>query len=310
MRFLIIAPVRAEHTKGVEISCLWGLSCVTIQSLNFEQQKHEMSDLNSDDPWRDLEYSFGRRLFYYWMMTWGSVMTVLSSVGFVLTQTIFRKKDLFTWWSRFWSRSMFAGTGIRVEYVRRVELDCRSSYVFASNHQVLVDIPILSVAIPCSFGFVAKSELGRVPFLGQAIQHSPSVFVDSSNARKSYESIKIAGKRIRAGTSVIIYPEGERTYRRDLLPFQRGAFILALEAGVPIVPVTILDAYQIFNEQTKLARPGVVRVVVGRPINLEGLTRADIPEVMTNVRQEIERQFNFDNEIPMETNVLDESIRR
>jgi len=254
--------------------------------------------VNTDHSQEELEFSIGRRLFYYWAMAWGCVITVVSTSGYLLSRLVIRNtrfdhSGFFHWWNAFWARSMFVGTGIRIERRQRADLDCDMSYVFVSNHQILLDIPLMALAISCPFGYVAKSDLARVPFLGAALKKSPSVFVDPSNPRKSYESIKAAGEHIRKGTSVIVFPEGSRTYQKELIPFQRGAFHLALEAGVPIVPITILDAYRLFNERTRLARPGIVRVVVGKPIPLDGLSRADLPELMDKVRDEIVSQFDF-----------------
>jgi 1-acyl-sn-glycerol-3-phosphate acyltransferase len=134
------------------------------------------------------------------------------------------------------------------------------------------------------FGWVAKAELGRVPFLGWAIKASPSVFVDRSQPRKSVESIHTAAEKIRGGVSVAIFPEGSRSYSGELGPFMRGAFVLAIEAGVPVVPVTIKNAHELFNEKTKLARPGTLHITVGKPIAIDGWTRSDIPRLMEEVR--------------------------
>lgn len=230
-------------------------------------------------------------MFYYWVLLWGGLMTVIATSGSILTYLIIPNRGSFRWWSIFWGRSMFLGMGIRIRTERWARLDCSIPYVFASNHQILLDIPINAIAVPCPFGFVAKAELKRMPFVGQAIRHSPSVFLDRSSPRKSLESMQRAGDTIRNGHSVIIFPEGARSYRRELLPFKKGTFLLALEAGVPIVPITILDAYLVFNEKNKLARPGTIHVVVGEPISLDGMTRRDIPDLMTRVYTEIEAEL-------------------
>jgi len=218
-------------------------------------------------------------------------MTVISAIGYVVSELLTRHRSVFHAWSVFWSRSILLGTGIRLECSQSSALDCGRSYVFAANHQIMLDIPLVSLAIDCPFGFVAKAELAGVPFLGQAIRSSPSVFVDRTDPRSTYRSMQQAGENIRGGTSVIIFPEGARSYERGIGPFQKGAFLLALEAGVPIVPVTILDAFQVQNENRRMARPGVVHIVIGAPIPLEGLTRKDLPELMNTVRQAIERPF-------------------
>ncbi len=221
-------------------------------------------------------------------------MTVISATGYVISQLIVRRRGVFRWWTNFWARSIFAGIGIRIACKHLHELDCSASYVFVCNHQILLDIPLAALAIKCPFAYVSKAGLARVPFLGQAIRYSPSVFVDRSNPRRSYESIKRAGEQIRNGTSVIIYPEGARSYERALQPFMKGAFLLALEAGVSIVPVTILDAYDVLNERKHLARPGLVHVVVGKPIALCGTTRSELPALMEKVYRAIEDQFDME----------------
>jgi len=220
-------------------------------------------------------------------------MTVISATGYVISQLIVRRRGVFRWWTIIWARSIFTGIGISIACKQLRELDCDTSYVFVCNHQILLDIPLAALAIKCPFAFVSKAGLARIPFLGQAIRYSPSVFVDRSNPRRSFDSIKRAGNHIRNGTSVIIYPEGKRSYERAMQPFMKGAFLLALEAGVPIVPVTILDAYQVLNERKHLARPGVVHVVVGQPISLQGITRSELPALMEKVHLEIELQFDL-----------------
>jgi 1-acyl-sn-glycerol-3-phosphate acyltransferase len=224
-----------------------------------------------------------RGVFYYWVLLWGGIITGLATIGSVLTQVLTRRADWFGWWARLWGKSMFLGMGIRVRTSADAELDPDTSYVFVSNHQNLLDIPVLAVVLDCPFGYVAKAELARVPFLGLALRYSPSVFLERSTPRKSYESMKKAGETIRKGLSVVIFPEGARSYCRELLPFRKGALLLALEAGVDIVPITIIDGYEVIDESRKLAAPGVIHVHMGAPISLEGRTRTDIQEVLESI---------------------------
>lgn len=239
----------------------------------------------------------GSRLFFYWCAVWASLMTIVSAVGSISHQAISSNKGVFRTWSRFWSRSMFAGMGIRVKSDVRATLDADKAYVFVSNHQVAIDIPVVSLAIPCPFGWVAKAELARTPFLGPAVRASPSVFIDRSHPKKSIESMRIAGQRIRDGLSVIIFPEGARSHGPELAPFKRGAFQLAIEAGVPIVPVTILNGWQVFNEKHGRARPGRVHVVIGEPIVLDGTGRQQMDALMTQVRTVMERELDVWNRV-------------
>jgi len=184
------------------------------------------------------------------------------------------------------------GMAIRVKTTQRVPLDVTKAYVFAINHQVALDIPAVGIGIPCPFGWVAKAELASVPFLGASIKNSPSVFIDRSHPKKSVESMRVAAARIRTGLSVAIFPEGSRSHSSTLQDFKRGAFMLAIEAGVPVVPVTILNALDLFNEKTHLARPGTMQIIIGEPINIEGWTRADIPRLMTEVHDVMQRELD------------------
>jgi len=173
--------------------------------------------------------------------------------------------------------------GIRVRAEGLAHLDGTAPCVLVANHQNGLDIPVVADCLPVPFGFVAKAELERVPFLGAALRYSPSVFVTRSDPRRSLESMRRAAARIRAGSSVLVFPEGARSYDGQMSAFQKGAFQLAVESGVPIVPVTILDGPAVFNEKRRVSRPGVIHVVVHAPIPLEGLTRRDVPELMERV---------------------------
>jgi 1-acyl-sn-glycerol-3-phosphate acyltransferase len=241
---------------------------------------------------RPLTPTIGRRLFFIWAALWAVISTIFSTIGSVTHNVLSKDIRAFRLWSRIWGRSMTLGMAIRVKTTQRVPLDESGAYVFAINHQVALDIPAVGIGIPCPFGWVAKAELANVPFLGSSIKNSPSVFIDRSHPKKSIESMRVAGERIRKGLSVAIFPEGSRSHSAELQEFKRGAFMLAIEAGVPVVPVTILNALDLFNEKTKLARPGTMHIIIGEPIHIEGWTRSDIPRLMDEVRAVMQRELD------------------
>lgn len=224
------------------------------------------------------------RVFFGWSLFWITISTVLCSVGYLASRVFDRSTRNFAWWTAAWARMMFFFMGVRVVCEGGDRIDPSGPVVLAANHQNGLDIPLVSLALPIAFGFVAKAELARVPFLGAAIRFSPSVFVDPTEPRRTLESMRRAGAEIRSGSSVLVFPEGARSYDGKLAEFRRGAFQLALEAGVPIVPVTIVDAVCVFDERAKVARPGTIRVVVHEPVSLDGMTRRQLPEIMDRVR--------------------------
>lgn len=218
-------------------------------------------------------------------MLWAALVTIICSTGTVVTMWVTSNPRAFNFWSTVWGVGMTAGMGIGIRTRLAVPLPKDQPYVFAINHQVALDIPAVGSAIPVPFGWVAKAELERVPFLGAAIRSSPSVFIDRSHPKRSIETMKVAGERIRNGVSVAIFPEGSRSHSTELGDFKRGAFLLAIEAQVPVVPVTIVNGPELFNEKTRTARPGMMRIEVGEPIDIQGWTRADIPRLMEAVRE-------------------------
>lgn len=225
-----------------------------------------------------------QRLFFLWAVFWVALMTVVCGVGTVLNMWLTSNLRVFNMWSKIWGIGITAGMGIRIRTRFLEPLNPDRPYVFAINHQVALDIPAVGSAIPVPFGWVAKAELKKIPFLGQAIQSSPSVFIDRSHPKRSIETMRVAGEQIRKGVSVAIFPEGSRSHSAQLGSFKRGAFLLAIEAQVPVVPVTVVNAHRLFNEKTKRARPGIMEIQVGRPIDIEGWDRGDIPKLMDEVR--------------------------
>lgn len=224
---------------------------------------------------------------------WGglvlSVATPVFATGAVCSYAIWKTPRSYGRWARGWARTLSIGAGMPVHVHFRSEIDTSKPVVYVANHQNAFDIPAMILGMPHDVGFMAKAALQHAPALGFALKYSPSVFVDRSDPRKAVQSLKEAGEKIRGGNAVVIFPEGCRTYSDGLLPFMRGAFLLAVEAGVPIVPVTLLDSYKRLDERHAVLVPGHVHLVVDAPIPLEGKTRQDVPALMDEV-YEIMRQ--------------------
>lgn len=219
-------------------------------------------------------------------------------MGFVTAHLIRPHPKTFRWWAKVWGRWILRGMAISVSVKERKHIDPSQTYLFLVNHQNALDIPVMTVALNHTFGFVAKAALQGVPFLGAAIRSSPSVFVNQREPRKSLDSLKKAGRCIREGSSVLIFPEGERQFCNKIGPFKKGAFVLAVEAHVPIVPVTIVDGYRVLDERRWVSHPGTIHVVVGEPISMEGSARKDIPEIMKAVRETMKRELNSGSALP------------
>jgi 1-acyl-sn-glycerol-3-phosphate acyltransferase len=138
--------------------------------------------------------------------------------------------------------------------------------MFIGNHASLFDPPLMISTLPCHPVFVAKRELIRVPFLGWVIWLAGFIFIDRSRVQASRRSLMEAAQRIRAGQSIVAFPEGTRSRDGGLLPFKKGPFHLAFEANVPLVPFAIRGGPAILPKGTWRVRGGVYRIRVGTPL--------------------------------------------
>ena len=217
--------------------------------------------------------TLGRRLYFAWVILCAGFFTVTMSPGVVLHSALRPGARTFCAWMRPWARSILGACGFTLRVEERAPVP--EPVVFAVNHQNAVDIPVISAALPVPFVYGAKAELKRWPFVGWVLDKSACLFIDRSGPKKALASLREAAERIRGGASVVLFPEGGRSWRHGLLPFMKGPFVLAIESGVPLVPVAIVGNTGVLDEKAKAARPGEIRVVLGEPIPTAGLSRRD-----------------------------------
>jgi 1-acyl-sn-glycerol-3-phosphate acyltransferase len=186
--------------------------------------------------------------------------------------------------ARLWSRTLLGFAGVKLTVDWRTRLDEKTPYVFMANHLSTVDIWALFAALPLRLRMIAKKQLARIPIFGWAMWAGRFIFIDRANAVAARRSIEEAKRRIRGGENVLLFPEGTRSRTGELGPFKKGGFHLALDAGVPIVPVAISGAREAMPAGSLLLRPGHVRIVVCEPISTTGLGDADREMLLEKVR--------------------------
>jgi 1-acyl-sn-glycerol-3-phosphate acyltransferase len=138
--------------------------------------------------------------------------------------------------------------------------------LFIGNHASLFDPPLMISTLPCRPVFIAKRELAWVPFLGWVIWLADFIFIDRGGRGTARKSLEKAAARIRTGQSIVAFPEGTRTLDGRLLPFKKGSFFLAFEAGVPVVPFAIYGGLETLPKGTWRVRGGPYRITVGAPL--------------------------------------------
>ena len=190
-----------------------------------------------------------------------------------------------------WAKSLVRGAGIelRTENVERIQPDQR--YIFVANHYSYLDIPCIFAAIPQPIRFMAKASLFKIPIFGWSLVRAGFIPIDRQNRRTAVKSFDLAAERIRKGNTIVIFPEEGRTRERTMRPFQRGAFLLALKAGRPIVPIAIDGTYDVFPATRWRVTPGRVTIRVGTPIVTEGLTLRAKEQLLTESRAQIEKML-------------------
>jgi len=215
-----------------------------------------------------------------WSIFWISTALVLG--------TLFRDPSLpLRFARRFWAPGMlwFSGAKLRVTGLPETGWDQPAIYVM--NHQSTLDIPAAFAVLPVDLRFIAKHTLRKVPFLGWYMSWTGMVFVDRSNSTQAVGTLNAAAERVRGGISLLAYPEGTRSRDGSILPFKKGPFVLALQAGVPIVPVVIAGSLRVMPSGLKPLQPGVVRIAIGAPIPTADLSMGQREELVRRARDSV-----------------------
>jgi 1-acyl-sn-glycerol-3-phosphate acyltransferase len=177
---------------------------------------------------------------------------------------------------RRWSRRIVRAAGVEVTLEGAHNLSPDAPAILVPNHQSWFDVWTLTGWLPVDFCFVAKKELETIPVFGAAWQACGHISIDRSDRQHAIASLERAGQVMRERRpTVIMFAEGTRSRTGELLPFKKGAFVLALETGVPIVPAAILGSRDVMPKGSFRIRKGRVRLRIGQPIPVEGLTLAD-----------------------------------
>ncbi len=204
-----------------------------------------------------------------------------------LTSSLFEKRGYFAHWcARTWSRLILATTGVRVHAVGVERLVPNGTYVFVSNHQSIYDIPILFWTLPHQLRIIAKESLGRFPFLGWHLRRTGHMLVDRRRPDRG-KIFSWAGRLHADGLSLIVFPEGTRSRDGRVARFKGGSFYLALEAGLPVVPISIVGSRHVMLKGRLATYPGDVTVIVHEPIDTQALAGSDPREFAERVRQVI-----------------------
>ncbi len=219
---------------------------------------------------------------------WTIVGTIIFGLTAILVSFFSKTGNSVHHVARLWGRSILWVSGLRVQVVGLENIDASRSAIYMSNHQSNFDIPVFFSALPIQFRWLAKAELFKIPIFGQGMRGAGYISVDRRDTKSAIRSLGRAAQSVREGTSVLIFPEGTRSSDGALLPFKSGGFVLAVDAGVPIVPMAVHGTFDVMPKGRKIIRRQAVRLVVRPPIDASAYTRKTKNELMESVRAAIQ----------------------
>src|ERR1043165_3095407 len=232
--------------------------------------------------------SFVRRLHYWWSLFVAGALLVLLRPPILLFSWLVNKHELVYPWALFGARNWLRLSGVRVK-VRGLELlDPKQTYVFVSNHRSYLDTAAMFVFTGRRIGLLAKKELLKVPVLGVGMGFVNVMAIDRTNRESAIRTTEAAARRIQSGVSFAVFVEGTRAKPGELLPFKKGAFYMARQAGVPVVPVAIKNSDVLMGKGTGEARAGTLEMVLLAPVETAGVeSDEDMNQLIASVRASI-----------------------
>ena len=235
-----------------------------------------------------------RRLHYWWSLfvAGGLLLTVGPPVLFVAW--LREKHELVYPWALFGARNWLRLSGMTVRVAGHEHLDPEQTYVFISNHRSYLDTATIFAYTGRRVGVLAKKELLKVPIMGFGMGYVNIMAIDRSNRERALQTVEAATARIRSGRSFAVFAEGKRAKPGEFLPFKKGAFYMAAQAGVPIVPVAMKNTDDLMGKGTGEARSGTIEMVMLPPVSTTGFsTDEDMVRLVSHVHSLIGQQLGI-----------------
>lgn len=232
------------------------------------------------------------RLHYWWSLFVAGALLVIFGVPVLLVAWLAGKPELVYPWAIFGGRNWLRLSGMKVCVKGTEFLDPKQTYVFIANHRSYLDTATLFVYTGRRIGLLAKKELLKVPILGYGMGFVNIMAIDRSNRERALETTTAATERIRSGISFGVFAEGTRAKPGQFLKFKKGAFYMAVQAGVPIVPVAIKNTDVLMGKGTGQSKPGTIEMLLLPPVATEGLSSdGDVQRLVQHIHTAIAREL-------------------
>ena len=188
-----------------------------------------------------------------------------------------------------WARTLCALSLVRVSVQGSENIDPKASYIFVANHQSLYDMPLVYGWLKNNFKWIIKKEFRKMPIMGKTCELMGHIFIDRSNPMRAKNSLDIAKQNLKQGNnSIFLFPEGTRTRNGQIGRFKRGAFTIARDLHLPIVPITINGAFNALPKGLNYIIPGTIEMIIHSPIDTTKLNDDNLNEMIYKIKTTIQ----------------------
>ena len=208
------------------------------------------------------------------------------------------------WFAVTWSKMILKTIGVPLAVHGMEKIDTTRPHLYALNHLSALDIPAVYVAMPCHFRIMAKEELFRYPFMGWHMRRSGQVSIERENAIASMRSLNRAAAILKAGQPLVVFPEGGRSATGQVKPFLPGVFLVAIKAGVDVVPMALVGTYEVLPMETFHIMPRPIELLVGEPVSSGGYGPRDMDKLAATVQKAVEDMYYSRTQVPRPENPL------
>ena len=227
-----------------------------------------------------------------WISLWAAIATLILFLPVAMAALLSRTGNLAFTLSKIWAHIMLKVTRVRPVIRGREKIRPGQSYIIISNHQSEYDILAIVTTLGIQYRWIIKKELRKVPMFGYCLYASRNIFIDRGDHEQAMQSIRKGLDRLPEGVSVMFFAEGTRSADGSIAPFKKGGFLMALERGLPILPVTVNGSRRVLPKKSLVFNPGTIEVVVADPIETRGYTRQNLQELVDGTRDVIISNFN------------------
>ena len=228
-----------------------------------------------------------------YLTIWVGFATLVAGILVIVLSFFVRSGNSLHKIARLWGKSILFVGRVEMSVKGLSNIDPSAPYIYMPNHQSNFDIPVLLGHLTVQFRWLAKVELFKIPIFGRAMRKAGYISIDRNNRESAIKSLNVAANKIKSGVSVLIFPEGTRSRDGKIQPFKKGGFVMAIESGVPIVPVVITGTRSLMTKGKFRVNAGHVTMVIHKPIDTSAYTRETKEALMESVRRVICDSFKI-----------------